>query len=90
MYAAGEVTGGVHGKNRLMGNSLLDVLVFGRRAGIHAVELARSRKDTGKPTLKHVDAFNKEVDAAGIKVGIVSPILLPDYAPDHVRARQRE
>ncbi|MBI5970183.1 MAG: FAD-binding protein [Deltaproteobacteria bacterium] len=90
LYAAGEVTGGVHGKNRLMGNSLLDVLVFGRRAGIHAIELACSRKDSGKVTLKHVDKFNKEVDAAGIKGGIVSPILLPDYAPDHVRARQRE
>ena len=33
LYAAGEVTGGVHGENRLMGNSLLDVTVFGRRAG---------------------------------------------------------
>lgn len=90
LYAAGEVTGGVHGKNRLMGNSLLDVLVFGRRAGIHAVEVARSRKDTGKVTLRHVDKFNEEVDAAGIKGGVVSPILLPDYAPDHVRARQME
>ncbi len=88
LYAAGEVTGGVHGKNRLMGNSLLDVLVFGRRAGMHAVEAAASRKDSGKVTLKHVDKFNKEVDAAGIKGGVVSPILLPDYAPDHVRARQ--
>lgn len=32
LWACGEVTGGLHGKNRLMGNSLLDILVFGRRA----------------------------------------------------------
>ncbi|MEK6791714.1 MAG: FAD-binding protein, partial [Deltaproteobacteria bacterium] len=43
LYSAGEVTGGVHGRNRLMGNSLLDVLVFGRRAGINAVEYAKGR-----------------------------------------------
>jgi len=35
LYAAGEVSGGVHGENRLMGNSLLDVIVFGRIAGTH-------------------------------------------------------
>ncbi len=33
IYAAGEITGGVHGRNRMMGNSLLDLVVFGRRAG---------------------------------------------------------
>ena len=33
LYAAGEISGGVHGRNRMMGNSLLDCIVFGRRAG---------------------------------------------------------
>ena len=33
VFAAGEITGGVHGTNRLMGNSLLDTVVFGRIAG---------------------------------------------------------
>ena len=33
LFAAGEITGGVHGRNRMMGNSLLDCAVFGRRAG---------------------------------------------------------
>jgi succinate dehydrogenase/fumarate reductase flavoprotein subunit len=43
LFAAGEVTGGVHGRNRLMGNSLLDIVVFGRRAGIRVAEyLGRS------------------------------------------------
>ena len=36
LYAAGEVAGGMHGSNRLGGNSLSDLLVFGRRAGEHA------------------------------------------------------
>jgi succinate dehydrogenase / fumarate reductase flavoprotein subunit len=40
LYAAGEVAGGMHGSNRLGGNSLSDLLVFGRRAGRHAAEHA--------------------------------------------------
>jgi succinate dehydrogenase / fumarate reductase flavoprotein subunit len=40
LYAAGEVAGGMHGSNRLGGNSLSDLLVFGRRAGGHAAEYA--------------------------------------------------
>ncbi|MFF3623693.1 fumarate reductase/succinate dehydrogenase flavoprotein subunit [Streptomyces sp. NPDC002467] len=40
LFAAGEVAGGMHGSNRLGGNSLSDLLVFGRRAGLHAAEHA--------------------------------------------------
>ena len=43
LYAAGEVAGGLHGANRLGGNSLGDILVFGRRAGVAAAEFARTR-----------------------------------------------
>ncbi|MFF5934607.1 fumarate reductase/succinate dehydrogenase flavoprotein subunit [Streptomyces sp. NPDC012508] len=42
LFAAGEVAGGMHGSNRLGGNSLSDLLVFGRRAGWHAAEYAVS------------------------------------------------
>ncbi len=42
LYAAGECTGGMNGANRLGGNSLSDLLVFGRRAGMGAVEYARA------------------------------------------------
>src|SRR5436189_325087 len=42
LYAAGEVAGGMHGANRLGGNSLSDLIVFGRRAGIAAAEYVRS------------------------------------------------
>jgi succinate dehydrogenase / fumarate reductase flavoprotein subunit len=42
LFAAGEVSGGMHGSNRLGGNSLSDLLVFGRRAGIGAADYVRS------------------------------------------------
>jgi succinate dehydrogenase / fumarate reductase flavoprotein subunit len=44
LFAAGEVAGGMHGSNRLGGNSLSDLLVFGRRAGLAATEHAASRR----------------------------------------------
>src|SRR5258708_11044833 len=43
LYAAGEVAGGLHGANRLGGNSLGDILVFGRRGGEAAAEYAKVR-----------------------------------------------
>lgn len=45
LFAAGEVAGGMHGSNRLGGNSLSDLLVFGRRAGLHAAALAAAHPD---------------------------------------------
>jgi succinate dehydrogenase / fumarate reductase flavoprotein subunit len=49
LFAAGEVAGGMHGANRLGGNSLSDLLVFGRRAGIGAADFAEARH--GAPSL---------------------------------------
>jgi L-aspartate oxidase len=42
LYACGEIAGGTHGRNRMMGNSLLECTVFGRRAGRAAAEQARA------------------------------------------------
>src|SRR3989440_4779879 len=42
MFACGEIAGGTHGRNRMMGNSLLECCVFGRRAGNAAAEKARA------------------------------------------------
>jgi succinate dehydrogenase / fumarate reductase flavoprotein subunit/L-aspartate oxidase len=42
LYACGEIAGGTHGRNRMMGNSLLECVVFGRRAGRAAAEKART------------------------------------------------
>ncbi|MFF9452831.1 fumarate reductase/succinate dehydrogenase flavoprotein subunit [Streptomyces flaveolus] len=49
LYAAGEVAGGMHGSNRLGGNSLSDLLVFGRRAGRHAAQYAAAREAGERP-----------------------------------------
>jgi succinate dehydrogenase / fumarate reductase flavoprotein subunit len=45
LFAAGECSGGMHGSNRLGGNSLSDLLVFGRRAGLGAADYVRALKD---------------------------------------------
>jgi succinate dehydrogenase / fumarate reductase, flavoprotein subunit len=58
LFAAGEVSGGMHGSNRLGGNSLSDLLVFGRRAGTGAVEYLDSLGDA-RPT-----ASEAELEAA--------------------------
>ena len=79
LFIAGEVSGGVHGHNRLMGNSLLEITVFGRRAGRSAASYAQ-QVNPGRPGLEHVAAWNKELEEAGVDTGVVSPILLPDYA----------
>ena len=78
LFVAGEAVGGIHGKNRLMGNSLLDIIVFGRSAGKNAA--AKAKETTvGKLTLDHVAKFESEIESAGIVTDKVSPKLLPDY-----------
>ncbi len=79
LFVAGEAVGGIHGRNRLMGNSLLDVIVFGRNAGQHASEKAKD-VTVGNLTLDHIDKFEKELASAGIETEVESPKILPDYA----------
>jgi succinate dehydrogenase/fumarate reductase flavoprotein subunit len=88
LYVAGEVTGGLHGENRLMGNSLMDIVVFGRIAGRNAAVFAREKARDGELTLKHVNAYLDELKGAGIKTDRVAPMLLPDYTPPEVREKQ--
>jgi succinate dehydrogenase/fumarate reductase flavoprotein subunit len=87
LYVAGEASGGVHGRNRLMGNSVLDYNVFGRRAGKYAAEYVKS-VNLGKLTLEHITAYENELRKARIKTDRVAPMLLPSYTPEDVRRRQ--
>jgi len=94
LFAAGECEGGVHGRNRLIGNSTLDIFVFGRRAGRAAAQYART---VGKEalTLEHVRKWQSELKSAGLADSRpLSPLLLPNYArnipdylPDYIRQR---
>lgn len=88
LFVAGEASGGVHGRNRLMGNSLLDILVFGRRAGKNAAGRARTTK-VGNLSLAHVEEFHRQLKAAGMPEDRVSPILLPDYRTPDTKERQK-
>jgi len=62
LFAAGEVGGGMHGSNRLGGNSLSDLLVFGMRAGVGAADYVRSL-DGSRPAVSAADVARAEEEA---------------------------
>ena len=78
LFVAGEAVGGIHGRNRLMGNSLLDIIVFGRNAGQQAAKKAKN-VTVGALTLDHVQKYQAELEAIGVENQQPSPKLLPDY-----------
>ena len=61
-----------------MGNSLLDIIVFGRNAGKSAGEKCKS-VEVKELTLSHVQDFKKELEGAGLNPTKLSPQLLPNY-----------
>ena len=73
LFAAGEVAAGMHGANRLGGNSLSDLLVFGRRAGLGAAAHAASQR-----TVKSLDEEQVERSAREI----LAPFEHPDVGED--------
>lgn len=87
LFAGGECEGGPHGKNRLMGNSLLDYNVFGRIAGISAAVYAKKVSTPKNLSLVHLDKYEEALTAAGIQTDRHAPILLPDYRKNHVLNR---
>lgn len=78
LFVAGETSGGLHGRNRLMGNSLLDLMVYGKRAGTTAAIRAKSMEH-GKLTLAHLARFREDARKHGGPANITSPILFPSY-----------
>ena len=89
LYAAGETSGGLHGRNRLMGNSVLDYNVFGRRSAMNAAEKAKTVK-LGKLHLDHVRNYENELKESGIETKRIAPILLPDYRNFEVIRKHRK
>jgi len=83
LFIAGELAGGIHGRNRLMGNALLDIIVFGRLAGRNAA-IKSQKLPLKQLSLDHIKRFNKEIDLAGISQTAESPRLFPDYTQNHI------
>jgi succinate dehydrogenase / fumarate reductase flavoprotein subunit/L-aspartate oxidase len=79
LFVAGEASGGLHGRNRLMGNSLLDIMVFGKRSGSTAATRAATLSQ-GALTLGHLARFRAEAKKSGVSSDVISPMILPAYA----------
>jgi succinate dehydrogenase / fumarate reductase flavoprotein subunit/L-aspartate oxidase len=88
LFVAGEVGGGIHGENRLMGNSLLDIIVYGRISGRSAGQYALEKAEDGALSLEHVVKYNAEAKDAGVDEKRIAPLLLPDYTLEHVKEKQ--
>ena len=84
LYCAGEVTGGIHGRNRLMGNALLDIISFGRRAGKAAAGCGLPLKKV-RGGVGHVHDLQREMTRAGLTSDIKAPVLYPDYGKFDLR-----
>ncbi len=76
LFAAGEAAGGMHGANRLGGNSLTDLLVFGKRAGEHAARAALANPDPVKPAQSTIDAAQADALAPFSARGEENPFAL--------------
>jgi len=79
LFVAGEASGGLHGRNRLMGNSLLDLMVYGKRAGLTAASRSKTMSH-GALTLEHLTRFRTEARKHGASSDVTSPMLFPAYA----------
>jgi succinate dehydrogenase / fumarate reductase flavoprotein subunit len=73
LFAAGESAAGMHGANRLGGNSLSDLLVFGRRAGLGAAEYARTVTDAPEVNPEEVEFMAQRMEAPFGKSGGENP-----------------
>ncbi|MCP3671779.1 MAG: FAD-dependent oxidoreductase [Gammaproteobacteria bacterium] len=79
LYCVGEVSGGIHGRNRIMGNALLDIICFGRRAGAHAAECNR-RPGHKKISIEHLSSLRRNLTMAKMPMEQKGPMLFPECA----------
>jgi len=79
LYCVGEVSGGIHGRNRIMGNALLEIISFGRQAGLQAAEMSHGRGHK-KVTIGHLSKLRRELAVAGMPMDVKGPMLFPECA----------
>jgi succinate dehydrogenase/fumarate reductase flavoprotein subunit len=74
LFAAGEVTGGVHGANRMAGNALTETLTFGKRAGDAAAQWAMANRQNNKACVADsLNAFLKKLSKNNTDINAVHP-----------------
>ncbi|UYZ84692.1 FAD-binding protein [Entomomonas sp. E2T0] len=78
LYCVGEMTGGIHGRNRMMGNALQEIITFGRRAGEHAA-LTANQHPAPKVGLFHLYNWQRQLILSGLPTNVYGPILFPEY-----------
>jgi succinate dehydrogenase / fumarate reductase flavoprotein subunit/L-aspartate oxidase len=78
LLCAGEASGGLHGLNRLMGNALLELVAFGRRAGATAAEAIRAERPRSVG-LTHLADWERGLIAAGLPLDRRAPLVFPPY-----------
>ena len=86
LFVAGEVAGGMHGSNRLGGNSLSDLLVFGRRAGMGASDYASGRAGTPVPDPGEIEHAITEALAPFDRTEGENPYELQDALQDTMQS----
>lgn len=80
LYCVGEASGGIHGRNRLMGNALLEIISFGRKAGAVAAN-EQATTDNRAINLNHLLDWQNELQQLKTSNMLKSPLLFPEYVP---------
>jgi succinate dehydrogenase / fumarate reductase flavoprotein subunit/L-aspartate oxidase len=78
LFCVGEASGGLHGRNRMMGNALLELVAFGRRAGAAAATSAHVEAQ-GAVGVGHLAAWERGLVEARLPAGKRAPLVFPPY-----------
>ncbi|SBW12242.1 L-aspartate oxidase NadB [uncultured Alphaproteobacteria bacterium] len=78
LLCVGEVSGGIHGRNRMMGNALLDIISFGRRAGARAAD-AVAEPYASRAGIGHIHDWQRKLTLAGLSLDARGPQIFPPY-----------